>query len=333
MNYSRRVTVADVARLAGLSTASVSRALSGARPVRPDVAERVWQAAEQLGYRPDAVARSLRTRATQTLGLVVADIVNPFFPALVKAVEQECRHRGLSVLLADAGNDVEVERKSVEVLLDKRIDTLLISPSHRFLSKAAIAAAVRQVHVVQLDRVADETLSFVRVDQRVGVQNVIEHLVDRGRRHFAFIGSDASVSTSWERQVAFSELAAAVDPVAPVRVLGGDFSAEWGREATRKILAVWPEVDAIVCANDLIALGAIQTLELERDRHLSGDLVAVSGFDDTLIASANRITSVRQPLDELAARAMQISGNAGRTEPAEQVVLQPSLVIRASTDV
>lgn len=327
----QRATVHDVARLAGLSTSSVSRALSGARPVSPEVAERAWKAAEQLGYRPDAVAQSLRTQATRTLGLVIADIANPFFPLLIQAVEHACRAAGLSLLLADAENDIDVERESVRLLLDKRIDGLLISPSHRFLSQAAIASASRVVPVVQLDRVADERIGFVRVDQAAGVRAIVEHLRSRGREHLGFIGSDASVSTSWERQLAFVESAAELDPLAPVRVLAGDFTVEWGREAALRMVSHWPNVNGIVCANDLIALGARQALLA--DGRSVPESIAIAGFDDTIIASAGQLTSVRQPLADLAARAvaMCLSATAGG-DALEQITLSPELVVRASTE-
>lgn len=327
---NQRATVHDVARLAGLSASSVSRALTGARPVSPDVAERAWRAAEQLGYRPDAVARSLRTQATGTLGLVVADITNPFFPLLVHAVETECRAAGLSLLLADAQNDAEVERASVELLLDKRIDALLISPSHRFLSQTTIASASKVVSVVQLDRVADESIGFVRVDQESGVRLIVDHLKERGRRHLGFIGSDVSVSTSWERQVAFTQAASDFDSLATVRVLAGDFTVEWGREAALKMLSIWPDVDGIICANDLIALGARQAL-LAKGVRVPED-VAIAGFDDTIIASAGQLTSVRQPLAELARRGVSIClATAEDAQDSQHVTLSPELVIRGST--
>lgn len=326
----QRATVHDVARLAGLSTASVSRALSGARPVSADVAERVQRAADQLGYRPDAVGRSLRMQVTRTVGLVVADVTNPFFPMLIKAVEHECRTAELSLLLMDADNDIDVERESVALLLDKRVDALLVSPMHRHLSQAMITSASKVIPVVQLDRVADESGTYVRVDQAAAVQRIVGHFVEHGRSRLGFIGSDPSVSTSWERQVAFTEEVGRLEPSTPARVLVGDFSVEWGREAARQMKMMWPEVDAIVCANDLIALGAYQAL-ITDSREEPGS-IAISGFDDTILASTSGLTSVRQPLAELAARAVAIS-QAGGDEVARQVTLDPELIVRASSGV
>ena len=329
MDQTRRSTLSDVARLAGLSASSVSRALSGNRQVTPDVAERARRAADQLGYRPDSVARSLRTRTTQTLGLVVADVTNPFFALLIKAVEQKTRSVGYSLLLADAQNDVRIEEESVNLLLDNRIEGLLFSPAHRFLSAHTVATAARSVRVVQLDRVADDSVPFVRIDQRDGMRQVIDHLVGRGRRTFGFIGSDSSVSTSWERQEAFVDLTAAIDPGAAIRVLSGDFSVEWGRRAARIVRDNWPDVDALVCANDLIALGAREAMTAE-GLTIPGD-IAIAGFDDTVIAGAGNLTSVRQPLSALAAEAVRrcLPGYSESAHSAEPLI--PELVVRAST--
>ncbi len=120
-----------MARVAGLSVASVSRALSGARTVRPDVARRVKEAAEALGYKPDHVARALSVGSTSSIGLVVPDIMNPFFPALADAVERSLKSAGLSMLLMNAENDPEWEQRCILELISRRVDGLLVSATHR----------------------------------------------------------------------------------------------------------------------------------------------------------------------------------------------------------
>jgi LacI family transcriptional regulator len=319
-----------VAKLAGLSTSSVSRALTGARPVQPDIAERVAQAARQLGYRPNAVARSLRRQETKILGLIVADITNPFFPELVQAVERQARDAGYGLLLVDAQNDAEIEKESIKLLLDMRIDVLLISASHRFLSRAVIDAAAELVPVLQLDRVVDEAKGFVRVDQQFAVTQLIDHMVLEGHAHLAFIGSDPSVSTSWERQQAFLSVAPLRDAGAAGRVLVGDFSVDWGREAARKILSLWPEVDGVICANDLIAFGALQEFSAS-GVSIPNDM-AISGFDDTLIGQASQLTSIRQPVAEMGAVVVRYAIELVNSEiEPPHVTLTPELVVRGST--
>lgn len=326
-----RATIHDVARLAGVSIASVSRALTGARKVRPEVAERVRVAAAQLGYEPDQVGRSLRRQETQTIGLVIADITNPFFPALVQAVEEEVREAGQSLLLTDAQNDPDIETRAIRLLLGRRVDALLITPVDRHRSQAAVVEAARAVPVVQLDRFAAPEVHYVGMDHAGAIADVLAHLAGTGRVSPAMIGSDPSVSTSWERQVAFGEHGARLDPDAPGRVMVGEFSVEWGRDAAHQILDRWPEVDAIVCANDLIGLGALQ--ELHRRGLAIPRRVAVTGFDDTLLSVASEppLTTVRQPVARMAERAIEIVTTGAAEGSPAHVRLPAELVVRTSS--
>jgi LacI family transcriptional regulator len=331
VTQNERATIHDVARLAGVSIASVSRALTGARKVRPDVAERVRRAAQQLGYEPDQVGRSLRRQETQTIGLVIADITNPFFPALVQAVEGVTREAGLGLLLADAQNDPDVEAQATRLLLGRRVDAMIITPVDRHRSAATIAEATRSVPVVQLDRFAYAGAHYVGMDHEQAISDVLRHLDGSGRAHLALIGSDPSVSTSWERQVAFTQQAAVIDRLAPQRVLVGSFSVEWGRDAAGQIIDRWPEVDALVCANDLIGLGALQ--ELHRRGIVIPRRVAVTGFDNTLLATASEppLTSVNQPVVRMAEQAIALVTEESRPRTPVQLRLPAQLITRTSS--
>ena len=246
------MTVHDVASLAGVSTASVSRVLSGRRNVGADVDERVRSAATELGYQVNAVGRSLRRQSTETVGLVIADITNLFFPSLTKALEDAFAHEGLGLLLADAANDVARERDAVARLLARQVDALLITPVSRLQSRRTIDEANQRTTVVQLDSRASTKAHYVGMDNSQAVSDVLAHLAELGRTSPVFIGSDPHISTTWERQRAFSRLAPTGD-----RLLTGDFSLDWGRTAT---LERWPDTDALFCADDLIAVGAAEQL-------------------------------------------------------------------------
>jgi LacI family transcriptional regulator len=326
-----QVTVHDVARRAGVSIATVSRALTGARRVTPEIADRVQTAAAELGYRPDTVARSLRRQETRTVGLVIADITNPFFPALVQAVEGAAREADLGVLFADAQNDPAVERDVVDLLLRRRVDALLISPCHRVRSRATLVSACAAVPVVQLDRFASTAAHYVGLDHDGAVVRLLDHLAATGRRCYALIGSDPSISTAWERQVAYIRRVTTHDPAAVDRVLVGEFSLDWGREATAQIMRRWPDVDAVVCANDLIAVGAVQ--ELQRRGIAVPGRVAVTGFDDTLLAvtAEPALTSVNQPLRRMAEAAVALIGQAAVGGPPVRRKLPGELIVRASS--
>jgi len=320
-----RITIRDVAADTGLSIATVSRVLTGARTVTPEIADRVRESARRLGYRADSIGRSLRTQRTNTLGLVIPDITNPFFPSLIQAIEHAARDRGLAVLIADADNDPAIEHAALKTLMDRRVDAVIISPTDRIASLPALTSTARIVPTVQVDRVIDPALPFARVNQSRPVSEIVRHLRSAGRRHFVFIGQPTTMATSFERETAFIELMKADYPGEEPRVQPGTTSPPTVREAALQILDRWPDTDAIICANDLIGVGVLQAL-----RSLDGPSdIAVSGFDDTLIAEAMGLTSVRQPVSLLAAAAMSSVFDAGLTTP--QAELDATVVFRNST--
>ncbi|MGI5467437.1 LacI family DNA-binding transcriptional regulator [Streptomyces sp. CA-132043] len=330
------VTLKDVARASGCSIATVSRVLAGTRPVGAETARTVREAAARLGYRPNHVARALRRRATGTVGLVLPQITNPFFPELVRELEHALHAEGRAVLLADCDDDPATEAARIAEFLDRQVDALLLIPVDERRSRDAVADAARRVPVVLLDRgcgpgVADS----VAVDNAAGMALVLDHLAAAGRRRPWFVGAAGTTTTAAERRAAYEAGAAVLDPPAPGRVELGDFSVAWGRAAVDRI---WPSrPDAIVCANDLIAVGALQRL-----RQLGADVpgeVAVTGFDDVPFArlADPALTTVRQPVTELAAEAARLLAErsegripSGGAAPSRAIRLAPRLVVRAS---
>jgi LacI family transcriptional regulator len=301
--------------------------------VNPELAARVRSTANRLGYRTNRVARALRRRATQTVGLVVPDLTNPFFPAVVQAVEGALRDAGLSLLLCDAGNDVGLEAELVRNLFDHQIDGLLISVCDRIASRQAVRLAASQVPLIQIDRRALGGMPYVGVDQATAMGKVISHLREQGCQRFAYITPHPAISTASERLDAFLRGASPIDPTASQRVYRGDFSLEWGHEAARRIIAERPRPDAIVCANDLNAIGALQALR-EEGIAVPGE-IAVSGFDDTILAVAchPQLTTVRQPLEDLGRQAVTVlrAAMADPSLPPTLAVLKAGLVARGST--
>jgi LacI family transcriptional regulator len=327
------VTLRDVARVSGCSVATVSRVLAGTRPVGAETARRVRAAAESLGYRPNQVARALRSRSTGTIGLVLPQIMNPFFPSLVREVEHALHAGGRGLLLADCDDDPATEADRITALLDRQVDALLVIPVDEKRSRDAVALAAARVPLVLLDRACGPGIAdSVAVDNAAGMALVLDHLAGTGRRRFCFLGAAGTASTAVERRIAYETGVAALDPSAPGRVELGDFSVEWGRAAVDRIRPARP--DAVICANDLIAVGAVQRL-----RQLGVDVpgeVAVTGFDDIPMASLAEpaLTTVRQPAAEVAAEALRLLDQrlAGRGAEAHRSVrLAPELVVRASS--
>jgi LacI family transcriptional regulator len=327
------VTIREVADAAGVSTATVSRALSGVQTVDPELVARVRQSAENLGYRANRVARALRRQSTQTVGLVIPDITNPFFPAVVQAVEKELRRSGLSLLLCDAGNDPTVEAELVRNLFDHQIDGLLISASDQAVSRAAIEMAASRVPVLQIDQRAVDTVPYVGVSQADAMRQIIEHLRGQGCNHFAYVGPGPQTPAARERSEAFAGLTKSLDPEAAGRTHLGDASVTAGHEAATSLLAGGPRPDAIVCGSDQAAVGVLQALR-EHNVSVPGD-VAVTGFDDSVLALAcdPQLTSVRQPLEKLGTQAVQeLTAAIDQHLPQPRsVMLEAELVIRGSS--
>ncbi|HTW10155.1 MAG TPA: LacI family DNA-binding transcriptional regulator [Acidimicrobiales bacterium] len=326
-----KVTVRDVARAAGLSVASVSRALSGSRPVRPEIARRVAEAAGLLGYRPDPVARALSLGSTSSIGLIVPDIMTPFFPSLAEAVERTLRSAGLSMLLMNAENDADWEQNCIHELISRRVDGLLISATHRTRSRKAIEEASKVIPVVQIDRFATASVDRVVTDATKTIQLCVDHMAAQGCTTFAFVGAKSSASPARARHLAFQRVSRVIDPEAPTRVLTSDFSMDWGYDAAKLIANRWPEVDAVVCANDLIALGVVQgSIDLGRD--IPKEL-AVTGCDDTFFSGVSRptVTSIAQPVWEIARTGIDLLDRYTRERHAVSIELDPELHIRGST--
>ena len=256
------------------------------------------KASDRLGFRANKVAKALRSKSTHTIGLLVPNITYPFFPQLIQAVETELRIDGRGLLLADSLNDATLEAERIEDLLDRQVDGLIVIPCHRRESQSTLLRASRLTNVVQLDREASPYVDFVGMDHALAMRMLLDHLVSTGRSRFAYLGANPTSSASHERQGAY--LRHFKGKIDATRVLLGDFSFDWGVEGTLRVVQTWPEVDAIVCGNDLIAVGALYSLAemgVEVPRQ-----VAVTGFDDSLhpLMRWPAPTTVRQPLKQMA---------------------------------
>ncbi|MEL3951150.1 LacI family DNA-binding transcriptional regulator, partial [Streptomyces sp. LNU-CPARS28] len=197
------VTLRDVARASGCSVATVSRVLAGTRPVGPETARRVREAAEALGYRPNQAARALRSRSTGTVGLVLPQITNPFYPALVRELTHALHAEGRAVLFADCDDDPKAEAEYIDDLLSRRVDALLVVPADEHRSRDAVAAAAARVPLVLMDRGCGPGIAdSVAVDNAAGMALVLAHLAATGRRRVCYLGADGTASAAAERRAA-----------------------------------------------------------------------------------------------------------------------------------
>lgn len=313
-----------------MSVATVSRVLSNdGEGVRPLTQEAVRAAAAELGYQYHGVAAALRRRRTMQVGVVVPRIANPYFAGLVEALERSLAPLGFDLLLADAQENPATEKARIQSLLNRRADALVIVPTHEQESAPALAPAAG-IPVIQLDRrVEDFEADWVGTDNRVGMAALVAHLRARGHHRVGFLGAKPTNTTARERLQGFRD----AHPDAPA--LLRDFSMEWGERAFRKLRAQDPAVSAVVCANDLLAYGVLRACRADGLR--VPDDIVVTGFDDLPFSAivAPGLTTVRQPVANLAATATRLLQQrlteGGAAEPPRRLLLESELVIRESS--
>jgi LacI family transcriptional regulator len=332
-----RPTIRQVAERAGVSTATVSRALSGARTVSPELARRIEDAVAELGYSSNGIASSLRRSRSDTIGMVVPDIANPFFTALVKNVDHVLAQRGWQMLLCDAQSSSQTEADRLASLINRRVDGLIISPTNEIDSGPAVRAAAARVPVVQIDRRARDTdTDWVGIDDDFAQSLIVAHLCELGVSSVAFVSAMPTDSSTELRQAGLVKHALAQGlTLDTASVLLGDYSVEWGQRAGAEILRSAHRPDAIVCGNDLIALGVLQAC---RDAGVPvPDEVVVTGFDDIPFAALSTppLTTIAQPLADIAAEGVRLLAQAIDGKATTQTIrasLGSRLVVRQSTD-
>lgn len=326
------VTMREVADAAGVSVATVSRVLNGSRPVNDAARRAVHRAVDDLGYRRNLVASSLRRQRTRSVAVVVPHIANPYFPRLIQAIERGLAADEHQLLIADSQDDPAVERDRVVALADRQVDGLLLVPCHERDSAASLAGIA--LPSVLVDRsIAGLAADRVGSDDLAGMRAVVAHLRATGRRRLAFVGAAPDTSTARQRLEAFR-----AEVGADAAVWLGDYSLDWGRQAAAALLeaaAAGPDglPEAVVCGNDLVAIGVVRGL---RDAGVAlPGTVAVTGYDDVGFAEVcdPPLTTVRQPVDAIGATAVRLllDRAGGADPPARERRLAPELVIRAST--
>jgi len=328
-------TMTDVARLARTSVATVSAIVNGSARVSPELAARVREAIAEVGYRPDGIARSLKKGSTQTIGLLVTDITNPFFTAVVHSVEDAAQARGYSVFLCNSDEDVAEERTYLDLLLTRRVDGLILVPTGKAADYAGFALAPR-APVVFIDRVIPGVpVDTVTVDNVSASQAAIEYLLRLGHRRIGIVTGLPHLSTSAERLKGYRRaLRKAGIAVDPELVRQGDFRQEGAFQAAQSLLAVRARPTAIFASNNLMAIG---TMLAVRAAGLScPEDVSLACFDDFDWAGVfhPRLTVLRQPTAEIGQRAMALLlerlGGAKNGSAPHHIALKAELVVRDS---
>ena len=328
------VTMRDVAEHAGVSVTTVSHVLNDSRHVSEELRGRVYAAMNQLGYRRNLLARSLRRGQTFTLGMIVGYSFNPFFFEVARGVEAASFDRDYSVIIGNADGDLDKEFHYVNVLIEKQIDGLLLATAGIGVEHINILRSA-QIPFVLLDReIPGADADIVRTDHARGARLAVQHLIDLGHRRIACITGPQDVQNTVYRIDGYKgTLTEAGISIDPALILTGDWNYDSGYQCASELLSQAAPPTAIFAFNDIMAVGAMRAV-VETGRRVPDD-VAIVGFDDISLASYvfPSLTTIRQPmvsLGRMAARRLFERMENPALSP-EQLIMEPELVVRQSS--
>ncbi len=331
------VTLRDVARRAGVHAGTASRALNPETRslVNPDTATKVIQAAEDLGYRPNPIARGLKTNKSFTIGVLIPDLTNPLFPPIVRGIEDSLAKVGYTVLLANSDNDPEKERLHFETMKGRQVEGFIMATAERDhpLIEDAIAA---DVPIVLVNRTVDSSEAFaVITDDAKGTSLAVDHLIGLGHTRIAHIVGPERYSTGKARRQGFVKAMkrAGLEPDSKIIRFTRTFTEAEGARVFRKLLDEGKDFTAVVAGNDLLALGCYDVLAEVGLR--CPDDISIVGFNDIPFLDKLRppLTTIRIPHYEIGVRATELVLRRLQDPGAEPItlLLEPALVVRGST--
>lgn len=325
------ITSRELARSLGISQSTISRAFTEGASISPKMRKYVLESAEELGYQPNAIASILSRRRSDLVGVVVSDMQNPFYPALLDKLSRALQENGRRSLLfsAKGGNDVD---QQLLLLRQYSVESVVVL-SASISSGAAIKWAADGRNIILINRsVPDAPVSSICCDNGLGATTVAEHFHALGHRRVAYVAGRADTSTNVEREDAFARRVEELGMTLAAKVSAGEYSYEAGYAAALEVART--DVQAIFFANDILAIGGLDALRDERGLRVPED-VSVVGFDDIEMAAwpRYRLTTMRQPVDEMVAQALGlITGSSEKSAlPPTLHRIPGSLVLRSTT--
>jgi LacI family transcriptional regulator len=344
---ARRITIKDVAREAGVSPQTVSRAINDKGEIRPETQERILRIAKRLGYRPNRIARSLATRRSRNVGLVVPDVSNPFFASVARGIEDAAQHAGYNVFLCNTDENAAREIQAIHSLEAQRVDGLLVCSS-RLSERELNEVADRFEPLVLVNRRIDRPQTgCVIVDDAKGMQQAVRHLLALGHRQIGLLAGPMQSHSGRERVKGYRQAMQAygIRPPQDLWQIHCAPQLEGGEIAARQLLQRAPELTALVGYNDLVAIGALHACA-EKGLRVPEDC-AVVGCDDVLLAGlvSPALTTIHIPTYALGKQAMDLllemiegdpgrggepTGGKGSGHPPARLIVSPHLVLRDS---
>jgi LacI family transcriptional regulator len=331
------VTLRDVARVAGVHPATVSRALNEETRglVNEETARRVLKAAEKLGYQPNPIARGLKTNQSYTIGVLIPDLTNPLFPPILRGIEDRLETAGYTALIANTDNDPERELLDSQAMRARQVDGIIAATARRDhrLHDALLEAGIELVLVNR--RQKELPVSSATADDRMGMRLSVEHLASLGHRRIAHLAGPLDYSTGLDRYEGFHEAmrAAGLEPDPELVLVAEAFTEAEGARLCGQLMSDGRQFTAVAAANDLLALGCYDVFA-ERGVRCPAD-VSVVGFNDMPFAARFNppLTTVHIPHYEIgkAAGELMLERLLGGESQPREIRLEPSLIVRAST--
>ncbi len=328
------VNIRDVARRAGVAPITVSRVINNSSNVHPATRARVQKAIAELHYVPNTLAKSLRSRQSHTIALILSDITNPFWPTVARGVEDAAAERGFHTILCNTDENPDKEATYLNLLLQRRVDGIIIAPTTNDKDRLALLKR-QQVLCVLIDRRVDGfKADVVYGDSREGARLLVEHLLGLGHERIALINGPSSISSAQDREEGYrTALRQRHVRIDENLILRGDFKQDSGYQLTRKIMTRRPRPTAIFAANNFIAIGALQALR-EVGLRVPEDMALVCMDDIPHVSEIDPFLTVAvQPAYEMGATAARLlieRLTARRNLRPREVVLPPTLIIRRS---
>ncbi len=327
------MSLQEVAKRAGVSTATVSRVLNNLDIVRASTRERVLKAIKELNYQPNLHARTLAGGRSNTIGMIASNLENPFFFDVFRSLETHARMRGYEVVVAHTDYDPERLVRSVRLMIGRRVAGLAVVVSEMD------PALMKELHASRTPCVfydvgkPQERMTNIRVNYRRGIERLVEYLHDMGHRRLAFIGHHTTLAPTNEREMAFINSVRRFEPEVEWRTDADRDGFDGGRLAVQRLLGSGFQPTAIVCVNDFMAVGVMRSLR-EHGLRIPED-VSVTGFDNIRLAEYAEppLTTVHIPRDEIGRLAFAALAPDKETPnlSGHEIVIEPEVVLRAST--
>ena len=334
----KKVTIKDIARIANVSHTTVSRALTDKSRISSETKKRILEIAKDLDYRPDFIARSLVSRRTKTLGLVITTIVNPFYIELAQGIEATANDLGYSIILCSTHSDLQTEKHFIEMLRSKGVDGIILTSAH-INDPNIVALAEERFPIVLVNRrtylsIVKERVDYVGIDNIRGGYLAVEHLIRLGHERIGVIGGSYESSVGYERLEGGKKAFEAYGLEKKNEYfLNGDFLKGSGYEGGKSFFAMIHPPTAIFATNDYMALGVYEAIVNEGVK--IPEEMSLVGFNDIEFSATKGIelTTIGQKKYEMGATAVKMLVERierKKVESSREVILEPELIIRKS---